>query len=63
MPKALCIVGIVTAALVFLVFGLDLAIPSGLPPFKKASMMMDVAFVVCAGILGYLGWTTLREQE
>jgi len=61
MPKALCIVGIVTAALVLLVFGLDLAI--GLPPFNKASMMMDVAFVVCAGILGYLSWTTLREQE
>ncbi|HUT11997.1 MAG TPA: hypothetical protein VMY42_15965 [Thermoguttaceae bacterium] len=61
MPKALCIAGIVIAALVFLIFGLDLAI--GLPPFNKASMMMDAAFVVCGAILGYLSWTTLREQE
>ena len=60
MPKALCIAGIVVAALVLLVFGVDLA--TGFP-LHQSSMLMDGAFVVFALILGYLGWTTYREQE
>ncbi len=59
MPKALCIAGTVIAVLLFLVFGLDLAIKF---PFNRASAIMDLAMVACSGILGYLSWTTLREQ-
>ncbi len=59
MPKALCISGIVVAALLLLVFGLDLAI--GIP-FNKANTTMDIGFIVCSGILGYLSWSTFREQ-
>jgi hypothetical protein len=44
---------------VLIVFGLDLAMGT---PFNGASKMMDIGFVICSGILGYLSWTTLREQ-
>ena len=60
MPKALCLVGTVVAVLLFLVFGLDLAVGF---PFRRDSMLMDGGFLVCAAILGYLSWTALREQK
>lgn len=59
MPKALCIAGMVVAILVLVLFLLDLAV--GLP-FKRASVTLDVIFVISALILGYLSLTTLREQ-
>ena len=59
MPKALCISGMVVAALLLLFFGLDLAIGF---PFGGASTMMDIGLVVCSAILGYLSWATYREQ-
>jgi len=59
MSKALCYIGIGIAGLLLLVFGLDLGIGV---PFGGASMIMDGGFVVCSLILGYLSWTTLREQ-
>ena len=59
MPKALCIFGIVIAALLLLIFGLDLAVGM---PFGKASLMMDVTTIVMCGLLGYLSWTTFRRQ-
>ena len=60
MPKALCIVGTVIAALMFLIFGLDLALGF---PFSRVSVVMDVGFVVCSAALGFASWTTLREQR
>jgi hypothetical protein len=59
MPKVLTIIAMVIAGLVLLVFTLDVAI--GIP-FKKASLVMDIGFIVCAAALGYLSWTTYREQ-
>jgi hypothetical protein len=59
MPKALCIVGMAVAAILLLLFGLDLAL--GIP-FGKMSMMMNVGYLVCAVVLGYLSWSTYREQ-
>ncbi len=58
MPKALCVAGIVVAALLIVFFGFDLAL--GIP-FGR-SIMIDFAFMLCAGALGYLGWSALREQ-
>jgi hypothetical protein len=60
MPKALCLVGAVVAVLLFLGFGLDLAVGF---PFHHLSMVMDIGIVVCAVILGYISWTTLKEQK
>ena len=59
MPKALCIAGIVIAALLFLVFGIDLA--TGFP-FGGVDLLMDSAFLVSSLILAYLSWSTWREQ-
>ncbi len=60
MPKALCLTGMVIAIVVFLLFLLDLAIKV---PFQRANVMMDVVFVLCAGTLGFISWTTFREQD
>jgi hypothetical protein len=60
MPKALCLVGMIVAVLLLLVFGLDLAIKF---PFQRADMVMDIGAVVSSIILGYLSWATLKEQK
>jgi len=59
MPKALSISGMVIAVLIFILFVLDLALAF---PFQRSSMMMDIVFVICALGLGYLSWTTFKEQ-
>ncbi len=60
MPKALCLVGTVVAVLLLLVFGLDLAVGF---PFHRLSLTMDVGSLFCSVGLGYMSWTTLREQK
>jgi hypothetical protein len=59
MPKALTISGMVIAVLLLIMFGMDLAVAF---PFDKASKWMDVAFLICAVLLGYMSWSTYREQ-
>ncbi|MFM2094161.1 MAG: hypothetical protein RIS70_1285 [Planctomycetota bacterium] len=63
MPKGLCISGMVIAILIFLLFLCDLVLPSGMAPFKRASLVMDISFVICALGLGYLSWSTFRELK
>ena len=58
MAKGLTIVSIVVAILLLALFGLDLAIGV---PFRKASILMDIAFVISALGLGIISWTTFRE--
>jgi hypothetical protein len=58
MPKALCISGAVVAVLLLLVFGTDLA--AGFP-FGRASLLMDIATVICSLALGYASWSTFRQ--
>jgi hypothetical protein len=60
MSKVLCIIGAVVAVLLLLVFGLDAAVSF---PFGRNSLVMDIGFLVCALILGYMSWATLREQK
>ena len=60
MSKALCLIGAVVAALLLLVFGLDLAVQF---PFRRINPMMDIGVVVAAVLLGYGSWSTLREQR
>jgi len=59
MPKALCVIGMIVAGLLILLFGLDAAV--GIP-FNSASMMMDVGMIVASAIVAYLSWSTFREQ-
>jgi len=60
MPKALCIVGIIVAVLMLLVFGLDAAIKF---PFQRISPTMDIGCLFSSLVLGYISWTTLKEQK
>ena len=60
MPKVLTIFGMVVAGLIVLVFGFDLALEF---PFHSASLIMDICFVIGALILGYLSFSTFREQK
>jgi uncharacterized membrane protein len=60
MPKALCLTGMVIAIVVLLLFLLDLIIKF---PFQRANVLMDIVFALCAGILGFISWTTFREQD
>ncbi|MGD9721602.1 MAG: hypothetical protein AB7O59_06060 [Pirellulales bacterium] len=59
MPRVMTIAGMVVAALLLLLFGLDLAVQF---PFRRAVPIMDILFIVCAGVLGYMSWSTFREQ-
>lgn len=60
MGKGMTIAGVVVAALIFILFALDLAIGV---PFNGASPKMDIAFVICALGLGFLSWTTMRDFD
>jgi biotin transporter BioY len=59
MGKTLTMIGMAVAVLVLAIFALDLAIKI---PFERVNVVMDVVVIVCAGILGYLSWTTYKEQ-
>lgn len=60
MPKALCYSGIIVAASLVLLFGLDLAVGF---PFGRASLVMTIGMMVGGIILGALSFLTLREQQ
>jgi TRAP-type C4-dicarboxylate transport system permease small subunit len=63
MPKALCIVGMVIAALLALLFGVDLFLKfRGAPLIRGTSMVLNAGFILCAAALAYLAWSTFREQ-
>jgi hypothetical protein len=52
-------IGLIVSGLIGLVFAADLAI--GLP-FRRASPMMDIGFILCAAAMAYMSWTTMKEQ-
>jgi hypothetical protein len=49
----------VVSILVAIVFLADLAVKI---PFSRASLVMDIALVVCSLLLAVISWLTLREQ-
>jgi len=59
MPKILSIFGMAISAMLLVIFGLDMSMGV---PFDGQSKMMDVGFLICSGALGYLSWSTFREQ-
>lgn len=67
MPKALCLTGLVVAGLIFLIFFIDLLLGligmKSMSPFGLVSMTMDITFIIGSLLLGFLGWSTLREQK
>lgn len=67
MPKALCLIGLVMASLVLLIFLIDLiAGLAGVPmaaPVAGASLLVDILFILCAAGVAYASWATFREQR
>lgn len=59
MPKAFTITGMVIAVLFFVLFALDLA--AGFPFGRPAYGIMDIGFVLGAGILGFLSFMTFKN--
>lgn len=60
MAKAMCVIGIVVALLLILLFGADTFLNV---PFRGASMMMNVAMMIAGLMLAYTSLATLREQK
>jgi len=60
MAKVLCLFALVVSAILFLLFILDLIL--GIP-FARVSMMMDIAFVVSATVIGLFSYLTFQEQR
>ena len=67
MPKALCLIGMVTAILVLIIFLIDLVFGLAglidLAPFRYASLIMDIIFIIASGALAFMAWITFREQK
>ncbi len=60
MSKVLCLFSTAISALLFLVFLLDIA--AGVP-FKKASTLMDIIFILCSAGIIALSILCLRKQK
>ena len=65
MPRLLCLIGLVVSGLVFLLFtaNLIMSMVGGNGIFWYPSLLMDIAFIVCSGLLGYLALTAMRELK
>ena len=67
MPKVFCLIGLVVAILVLLIFLADLVFglvgPRDWAPFYLASIVMDVLFILSAAGLAAMSWLTYKEQK
>ncbi len=61
MPKILCIASLVLSSILFLIFLLDLI--AGIPFAKSGGMMMNIGFIVGAGIVAAFSVLTFLEQR
>lgn len=59
LPKRVVIASIIVAGVVAVASVLDLVM--GLPFGGKHTMVMDILFLICAGIVGYLGWDAYKD--
>jgi threonine/homoserine/homoserine lactone efflux protein len=63
MPKLLCLGGLVVSVIVLVLFLVNLIMGfagmSGL--FNFRSWLMDIVFIICSALLGYLSWSSFRE--
>ncbi len=58
MAKGLTIAAMASAALMLLLFTMDLAVKI---PFRRASSIMDIAFILASVGLGYAAWNAFRD--
>jgi hypothetical protein len=60
MAKAMCVIGIIVAIVLILLFGADTFLKV---PFRGANMMMNVSMMIAGVMLAYSSWAALREQK
>ncbi len=60
MSKAMTIVGMVVAALLVVMFGVDFFADI---PFGAESKTMNIGAITAGAILGYISFITFREQK
>ncbi|MGC6441932.1 MAG: hypothetical protein ACON4H_04655 [Rubripirellula sp.] len=67
MPKALCLISLVASILIVVLFLLDAVAGmlgmTDFAPMLSANMTMDIVFIIMAGAMSYLSWSTYREQR
>jgi hypothetical protein len=66
MPKVLSLAGLTIAALLFLIFLLDLIlgfVMKDYAPFKGYSLLLDVTFLLCSGGLAFMAWQTFKGLD
>ncbi len=59
MSKALAFTGLIVSGLVVILFVADLAAAF---PFRRTSILLDVAFIVSGLITAYLSWSLLDQS-
>ena len=66
MQKGLCYIALTLSVVVFIFFLLDVVLGMAdmaqTAPFKYASLLTDIVFLVSSATLGTLSFLTLREQ-
>ena len=60
MEKWLCLTSMAIAGIVLIAFALDLVLKI---PFGGLSFTVDIVAILAAGLVGYLGWESYREQR
>ena len=67
MPKALCLISLVASILIVVLFLADAALGlmgmTDMAPLRFANPTMDIVFVIMAGAMIFLSWSTYREQR
>jgi hypothetical protein len=61
MPKVLTITGLAVAAIVLVVFALDLIVGWPFDSSRPGGRMMDLGFIVASLMLAYMSWSAFRE--
>jgi len=61
LSKKMVVGSMIAAGVVALMSIADLA--TGLPFSGKLTKMMDIMFILCSGILGYLCWSCLKDAK
>ncbi|MDO4550697.1 MAG: hypothetical protein Q4C96_05545 [Planctomycetia bacterium] len=59
MAKSLCMFGLALAAIILLVFLVDISLGF---PFSRYSILMNVIFMAVSLVLAWLSWKTFKEQ-
>lgn len=67
MPKALCLISLVTSILIVVLFLADAALgmagQGAIAPLGYAKPLMNIAFIILGGAMIYMSWSTYREQR